>query len=324
MLFGTGLPKHLIERMSRFRGNFYETFTCSAPVFPSGPTQTTLELGRHMSASDHDTYLPDTASDDLKSMAEAAIAGGTVACQSLRRLRADEMVLKGRHDYQTEWDVQTEAAIIEALQRAFPGCGFIGEEQVGNRDAQSDCPTFVIDPIDGTTNFAWGIPHFAVVITRLEKGEVVAGITFDPMMGEMFAAEKGKGAWLNGARLNAIGIEDPEHTVIGAGLPIRGQVRSVPEDVYHAALRRAMDASSGVRRLGSAALSIAYVAAGRFDGFFEDMLSLHDYGASVLILREAGGIVTGFDGGAEQNPGAILAGSSRLHPWLLEGFSEGA
>ncbi|NDW00862.1 inositol monophosphatase family protein [Salipiger sp. PrR002] len=270
-----------------------------------------------------DTALPETASEGLRAMAQAALAGGEIARQTLRRRDAGEMIFKGRHDYQTQGDLQTEEVIVAELQAAFPGCGIIGEEQVGDRTAEADRPTFVIDPIDGTTNYAWGIPHFGVVITRLEGGEVVAGITYDPMMGEMFAAEKGQGAWLNGQRLDATGTGDVENSVIGAGLPIRGQVQSVPDECYHAALRRAMDNTSGVRRLGSSALSIAYVAAGRLDGFFEDMLSLVDYGASVLILREAGGVVTGFDGGDIRSPGAILAGSAGMHPWLLEGFAAG-
>lgn len=270
-----------------------------------------------------ETALPDTASEGLRAMARAALAGGEVARGTLRRRDTGEMVFKGRQDYQTQGDLQTEAVIVTALKAAFPGCGIMGEEQVGDRAADADRPTFVIDPIDGTTNYAWGIPHFGVVITRLERGEVVAGVTYDPMMGEMFAAEKGQGAWLNGARLDATGGGDVENSVIGAGLPIRGQVQSVSEETYHAALRRAMDSTAGVRRLGSSALSIAYVAAGRLDGFFEDMLSLVDYGASVLILREAGGVVTGFDGGDIRSPGAILAGSAGMHPWLLEGFAAG-
>lgn len=267
--------------------------------------------------------LPETASEELRAMTRAALAGGEVARQTLRRRDDAEMVRKGRHDYQTQGDLQTEAVIIAALKEAFPGCGIMGEEQVGDRAAEEGRSTFVIDPIDGTTNYAWGIPHFGVVISRLERGEVVAGITYDPMMGEMFSAEIGQGAWLNGVRLDATGTADVENSVIGAGLPIRGQVRSVSEDCYHAALRRAMDSTSGVRRFGSSALSIAYVAAGRLDGFFEDMLSLVDYGASVLILREAGGVVTSFDGGDLRSPGAILAGSAGMHPWLLEGFASG-
>ncbi len=270
------------------------------------------------------TLLPREASDSLRAMARAALAGGETASNSMARRSAADMVLKGRHDYQTDGDIAAEAAILRVLKEAFPGCGIRGEEEVGDRSAEDDHPTFVIDPIDGTTNYAWGIPHFGVVITRMDRGEVTAGITYDPMMGEVFAAEKGKGAWLNGAPLDARGMSDVENTVIGAGLPVRGQVRSVPEDVYHAALRRAMDQTSGVRRLGSSALSIAYVAAGRLDGFFEDGLSLVDYGASVLILREAGGIVTGFDGGEIRDPGAILAGSAGMHPWLLQGFADQA
>jgi myo-inositol-1(or 4)-monophosphatase len=115
-------------------------------------------------------------------------------------------------------------------------------------------------------------------------------------------------------------VPSPEASVVGASLPVPGQVKSVPLENYHHALRRLMDTTSGVRRFGSAALSLAYVAAGRLNGFFEDGLSIHDYGASVLVIREAGGIVTDFAGGPIRNPGAILGAAPDLHGWLLEGF----
>ena len=268
------------------------------------------------------TMLPADATDTLRRMAEAAQAGGQIARGAMGRRSIDAILQKAPRDYQTDADIAVERAIVEKLRGHFPDHGILGEEGVGDHAAAQGAPIFIIDPIDGTTNFAWGIPHFGVVISLVVGGEVVAGITYDPMLEEMFAAEASKGAWLNGARLDARGSDDTVNAVIGAGLPIPGQVRSVPEETYHAALRRCMDRTAGVRRMGSSALSIAYVAAGRFDGFFEDMLSLHDYGASMLVLREAGGIVTGLDGGPVGNPGGVLAATAAMHPWLLEGFAQ--
>jgi myo-inositol-1(or 4)-monophosphatase len=138
----------------------------------------------------------------------------------------------------------------------------------------------------------------------------------------MFSAEAGKGAWLNGRRLTIGRVSSPEEAVVGASLPVPGQVKSVGVETYHRALRRLIDTVSGVRRFGSAALSLAYVAAGRLDGFFEDGLSMHDYGASVLLIREAGGVVTDFAGRPITNPGAILGAAPDLHRWLVEGFRE--
>jgi len=259
-------------------------------------------------------------SDRLAALIAAAEAGGVVARQGLRRRDLSEVVAKAARDYQTEMDVKVEAVVAGRLADAFPGAGIMGEEGAADR-AGSDGRLLVIDPIDGTSNYMWGLPHFGVVVALVEAGEVVAGVTHDPMLGETFAAELGQGAWLNGTRLRVGPATDPVNAIFGAGLPVPGQVRSVGEAAYRGALDRLMATSAGVRRLGSAALSIAYVAAGRLDGFFEDGLSLHDYGASVLILREAGGIVTGFDGAAVGASGAILAARPGLHDWLVQGFA---
>jgi myo-inositol-1(or 4)-monophosphatase len=229
------------------------------------------------------------------------------------------MVLKGARDYQTDADRAVEAHISTAIAKAFPDYAIEGEENIGNRDIVG-VPCVHIDPIDGTTNFAWGIPHFGVVISIEKAGELVAGVVYDPMLDEMYSAETGGGAWLDGRRLRMAAVPSPEASVVGASLPVPGQVKSVPLDNYHRALRRLMDTTSGVRRFGSAALSLAYVAAGRLNGFFEDGLSIHDYGASVLLIREAGGVVTDFHGGPITNPGAILGAAPDLHEWLLEGF----
>ena len=260
-------------------------------------------------------------SDRLKTIAAIALAAGATAKSMLRRYPLDDMVIKGPRDYQTEADVAVERQIVAAINEAFPSYAIWGEEQVGNRTATDPgAPRVLIDPIDGTTNFAWGIPHFGIVISIEEQGEIVAGVVVDPMQDELFSAELGGGAFMDGIRLAVPSVPSPEASVIGVGLPVPGQVKSVSVEQYHRALRRLMDTTSGVRRLGSAALSLAYVASGRLNGFFEDGLSPLDYGASMLVLREAGGLVTGFDGKLIPKTGAILGAGPGLHPWLVEGF----
>jgi myo-inositol-1(or 4)-monophosphatase len=259
------------------------------------------------------------ASPRLTTIAAVALRGGATARSMLRAYPLEDMVLKGPRDYQTEADRAVETEIVAAIAEAFPDYAIAGEEKIGNRE-RDGAPRVHIDPIDGTTNFAWGIPHFSVVITIEEAGEITAGVVYDPMLDELFSAETGGGAFLNGRRLRMAPVPSPEASVVGAGLPVPGQVKSVPVETYHRALRRLMDTTSGVRRLGSAALSLAYVAAGRLNGFFEDGLSTHDYGASVLLIREAGGIVTDFHGRPITSPGAILGAAPDLHEWLLEGF----
>lgn len=264
------------------------------------------------------------ASHVLVSMAEAAILGGQVAKERLSRLRLAEITLKAARDYQTEADVAVEKIIADHLTGTQPGYGIEGEEGAADRENANSDAHFLIDPIDGTTNFAWGIPHFGNVVTLVESGVITAGVVYDVMQDELFSAERGRGAFLNGQPLEIRGGSDIVNSVMGASLPIPGQVKSVPVDVYHAALRRVMDHVAGVRRFGSAALSIAYVACGRLDGFFEDGLSTHDYGASALIVREAGGRVTDF-AGVEVVTGksAVLAASPQHHQWLLDGFATG-
>ncbi|WP_246102744.1 inositol monophosphatase family protein [Rhizobium straminoryzae] len=265
--------------------------------------------------------LPEHASNRVRLMAAAALEAGELARRSLKRRYADQMVAKAPRDYQTEIDVAVEEIIVRRMREHFPDHAITGEEAVANHEAAAGAPRIYIDPIDGTTNYAWGIPHFGMTIAIVEEGEVTCGVVYDSMQDELFVAEKGQGAFLNGERLACRPVAAIEDVLIGAGLPIPGQVKSTGEDTYFAALRRLMANTAGVRRLGSASLSLAYVACGRLDGFFEDGLSLHDYGASVLLIREAGGRVTGFSGGEIGRHGDILASNGTLHPWLLEGFA---
>lgn len=264
--------------------------------------------------------LSPTASPRLLVLAETALKAGETARKGLRRRTAAEMVHKAPRDYQTEIDVAVERIIVEEMMRAFPAYAIQGEEEVGNRQAGPDAPVIYIDPIDGTTNFAWGIPHFGMTISIAEAGRIVAGVVYDAMQDELFSAEAGGGAWLNGEQIHCAAVADIQNVLIGAGLPIPGQVKAVSEELYFDAIKRLMANTAGVRRLGSAALSIAYVACGRLDGFFEDGLSVHDFGASALLVEEAGGIVTRFSGTEVRGKGDILAANKALHPWLQAAF----
>ncbi|WP_416067832.1 inositol monophosphatase family protein [Rhizobium sp. ZK1] len=268
--------------------------------------------------------LSPAASPRLLVLAETALKAGETARKALRRRTATEMVHKAPRDYQTEIDVAVERIIVEEMMSAFPTYAIKGEEEVGNRQGGTDAPVIYIDPIDGTTNFAWGIPHFGMTISVAEAGRVVTGVVYDAMQDELFSAEAGGGAWLNGERIHCAEVADIQNVLVGAGLPIPGQVKAIPEELYFDAVKRLMANTAGVRRLGSAALSIAYVACGRLDGFFEDGLAVHDFGASALMVEEAGGIVTRFSGADVKGKGDILAASKTLYPWLQEGFQSKA
>lgn len=260
-------------------------------------------------------------SEKLGVMIDAARSGGAEALRHYARNEVGPIVEKGPRDYQLAADVETERVIASHLLGAFPDAGIAGEEHSTDRSGRSN-RTFIIDPIDGTSNFAFRIPFFAQVISCREGEDIVAGVVFDPLRDELFVAERGKGAMLNGRPLPTLSAPEPEKSVVGTGLPVPGQVRSVPVERYHRAVRAVIDRAAVTRRLGSAALSVAYVAVGRHHAFFEDSLDVLDYGASALIVRECGGIVTDFAGQTQNGNGAVLASVPSLHPWLLGLFGD--
>lgn len=259
--------------------------------------------------------------DVTLAMIEAARAGGAVALEYYAKAETVGMVEKAPRDYQLAADIATERAIAAVLNDKCPDAGIVGEEKTSDRDG-TGLRTFIIDPIDGTSNFAFHIPFFAQVISHLEDGLVTAGVVFDPVRDEMFVAEAGGGAYLNGKRLPVCGEVLPERSVVGVGLPIPGQVQGVSIERYHIALRAVIDRAAVTRRLGSAALSVAYVAAGRHHACFEDGLDTLDYLASALLVRECGGVVTDFQGNEQNGNGAVLASVPSLQPWLLSLFAE--
>ena len=217
---------------------------------------------------------------------------------------------KGPADFVSNADRTAEAAIREILTHARPDWGLLLEEAGPIAGADSDS-RWIVDPLDGTTNFLHGIPHFAVSIAAEVRGEVVAGLVYQPLTDESFWAEKGQGAWLQDRRLRVSARKDLADSVIATGVPFIGHGDAAQwEKVAHAVIPQV----AGVRRFGAAALDLAWVAAGRFDGFWEAGLSHWDVAAGMLLVREAGGFVSDFRGGERMvERSEIVAGNDRVH-----------
>lgn len=227
-----------------------------------------------------------------------------------------QVTKKGPSDFVTKTDLRVEQTLFELLTKARPGYGFLGEER-GMVEGTDKTHTFVVDPIDGTTNFIHGIPHFAITVGLEREGEVIAAVTFNPITAEMFWAEKGKGAFLGSEkRLRVAGRKKLDECLIATGLPFAGKpghAQSLKE------LHQIMPRVSGVRRFGAASLDLAWVAAGRFDAYWERNLKPWDVAAGLLLVREAGGAVGAVDEEGSFSDGAsILAANLELQPLLLE------
>ena len=223
-------------------------------------------------------------------MVKAARAAGNVLLRHMHRLDALNVVEKDRMDYASEVDGLAEAEIVKELKRAMPDCAILGEETGASGKGRQ---TFVIDPLDGTSNYLHGLPHWCVSIALVENGEPVHGVVFDPLRNELFTASKGAGAVLNDKRIRVTERRDLTGTMLITGFPPRERERlGAHLDCLRELLRDAED----VRRTGSAALDLAYVAAGRADAYFEAGLKPWDIAAGVLLVREAGGRVIDFRG----------------------------
>lgn len=222
---------------------------------------------------------------------------------------------KGPADFVSAADTRTEGILRAELERARPGYGFLLEEG-GEITGDGSNRRFIIDPLDGTTNFLHGLAHFAISIALEERGELTAGVIYEPIGDQMFWAEKGQGAHLNSRRLRVSARNDMAASVFATGIPFLGRgdhPRFLKE------LEAVMAVSAGVRRFGSAALDLAYVAAGRFDGFWERDLQPWDIAAGIVLVREAGGFVTDMKGGRKMlESGEILAANTDLHQPLMD------
>jgi len=218
---------------------------------------------------------------------------------------------KGPADFVSQADKASERTLLEELQRARPGWGFLLEEGGEIAGEEENSPRFIIDPLDGTSNFLHGIPHFAISIGVEHLGTIVAGMIYQPLTDESFWAERGRGAWLQNARLRVSGRRDMEEALLATGIPYKGHGK---QDEFEKILSHVIPEVAGVRRFGAASLDLAWVAAGRFDGFWEQGLEPWDVAAGILIVREAGGFVSDFRGGEKMiERREIIAANDQLH-----------
>ncbi len=249
-------------------------------------------------------------------MLAAARKAGRSLARDFGEVEQLQVSLKGPANFVSAADTRAEEILYTELVRARPGYGFLMEER-GEVEGADRTHRWIVDPLDGTTNFLHGIPHFAISIALEREGDLVAGLIFNPANQETFTAERGKGAYLNDRRrLRVAARTELSTSVIGTGIPHSGR----PEhDLFLEELRAVMAASAGVRRMGAASLDLAWTAAGRLDGFWERNLRPWDLAAGIVILREAGGYVSdaeGKDGILEK--GNIVAGNEAIHRHLLK------
>jgi myo-inositol-1(or 4)-monophosphatase len=275
---------------------------------------------------------PDDDSPELATMIAAARTAGDLLIHHFRNRERLRVELKGAADFVSQADVESERLVRDALLGAYPECAFLAEESAAaeagagtaasaftrargesGAAAATERPRFIVDPLDGTTNFLHGIPHFAVSIALERGGAVVAGVVFDPAKDELFAGERGRGARLGREPLRVANDADLSGAVVGTGIPHVN--RPEKHAKYLLQLGAVMREAAGVRRFAAAALDLAYVAAGRLSAFFEYGLSPWDVAAGSLLVREAGGTVTEPGGGADVlRTGDVLATNGRLHP----------
>ncbi|MEO1331098.1 MAG: inositol monophosphatase family protein [Pseudomonadota bacterium] len=243
-------------------------------------------------------------------MTDAARKGARVLARDFGELENLQVSVKGVGDFVTASDIKVEEILRDELMRARPAYGWLGEE-TGEVEGKDPTRRWIVDPIDGTTNFMHGMPHFAISIALEHKNELVAGLIYDIAKDEIFTAEKGGGAWLNDRRrLRVSSRRDLIESVFATGVPF-GSKSTLPTMLQE--LARLMPASAGVRRFGSAALDLAWVAAGRFDGFWEREIMPWDMAAGIVIAREAGALVEDLDGGTDMLArGEVIAAPAEL------------
>jgi myo-inositol-1(or 4)-monophosphatase len=226
-------------------------------------------------------------SANLNIMLKAARKAGRALSKDFREVENLQVSMKGAGDFVSRADTAAEKIIKDELMGARPTYGWLAEEG-GEEEGQDPTRRWIVDPLDGTTNFLHGLPHWAVSIALEHKGKIVAGVIYDPNKDEMFLAEKGEGAYLNSARLRVSGRAKMIESIFATGVPFGGRA-DLPETLQD--LARLMPACAGVRRWGAAALDMAYVAAGRYEGFWERGLNPWDMAAGIVILQEAGALV---------------------------------
>ena len=243
---------------------------------------------------------------------QAAKAGAEVLLTYHENLRHDQVALKGPNDFVTEADRESERRVSEVLRRAFPDHAITGEE--GGASGGSAEYRWIIDPLDGTTNFVYGIPFFCVSVGLAKGDDLVLGVVHDPLRNELFAAERGRGATRNGATLRVSDCARLDDALLCTGFPFKEVGHA---DAYVASFAAFLRRSRSIRRCGAAALDLCYVAAGRADGFYEWGLSPWDIAAGAVILTEAGGRITDFQGEDAYMRGDVIASNTRIHADML-------
>jgi myo-inositol-1(or 4)-monophosphatase len=225
-----------------------------------------------------------------------------------------QVSIKGPGDFVSAADRRAEQILRGELGRARPTFGFLLEESgvIAGEDREQ---RWVVDPLDGTSNFLHGLPHFAISVALERRGELIAGVVYDPIKDELFCAEKGAGAYLNDRRLRVSGRSDLASCLIGTGIPV---LDWPGRQGFAGQLERLSGEVAGIRRLGTASLDLAYVAAGRLDGFWEFGLKPWDVAAGIVLVREAGGLVGRLEGEGDIAAGTLVASNAVIHPRLLQ------
>lgn len=248
-------------------------------------------------------------------MTGAVRKAGRAILRDFGELENLQVMRKGTADFVTKADLKAEKVLREELARTRPHYGFVMEEG-GVIEGPDKSHRWFVDPLDGTINFMHGVPHFAISVGLERDGHLVAGVVYNPVTDDMFTAEKGQGAWHNERRLRVSGRRELADALVATGIPHRGRPG---QDAFLGEVSAVMRDVSGVRRFGSAALDLAWVAAGRYDAFWERALSSWDVAAGIVIVREAGGVVSDLASGQDMlTNGQILATNGTLHGPMLK------
>ena len=259
-----------------------------------------------------------TPSALLKVMIDAARKAARALKRDFGEVENLQVSKKGAADFVTAADLKAEQTLVEELTKARPGYGFLAEER-GLVEGTDKTHTWIIDPLDGTTNFLHAIPHFAINIALEREGQVVAAVTYNPIAEELFWAERGRGAFLGTQqRLRVAARRTLDEAVLATGIPFAGRPGHAQ---FLKELHQVSGRVAGVRRFGSAALDMAWVAAGRYDGYWERNIQAWDIAAGLLLVTEAGGTVTTAEpggGGDPRQTGSVIAANMDLHPLILE------
>ncbi len=254
----------------------------------------------------------------LKTAVSASRLAGDIIIKNLGHLSTSDIQTKQAFDFVTKVDRWSEAVILQTIRDKFPSHTFLAEETLKQENTGNY--RWIIDPLDGTTNYIHGYPMFSVSIALEYRKEIIVGVVFDPLRDDLFHAVRGAGAFLNNRPVRVSEIASLEHSLIATGFPFRAKEMI---DLYLAAFREVFEMVSDIRRAGSAAIDLAYIAAGKFEGFFELKLSPWDIAAGSLLITEAGGVITDFGGGSDYlSTGNIVAGNRDVHREIAEKIRE--